>query len=371
MGATEMEGPLLGIRIVEFAGMGPAPFGAMLLADMGADVVRIERPVAGTPDADALRHDTLNRGKRSVALDLKTDTGRDAARRLVAQADVLVEGFRPGVMERLGLGPDTLLASHPRLVYARMTGWGQTGPLARRAGHDINYLALSGALHAIGTADSGPVVPLNLVGDFGGGGTFLALGIVSAVLAAQRSGHGRVIDASILDGTANLLAITYSRLATGQWQDARQTNTYDGASPYYTTYACADGGWMAVGAIEPQFLAALLEKLEISPADYGDQHDRGKWPAQRALLAARFATRTRDAWAAMLEDSDTCATPVLSLAEAPLHPHHVARGTFLESPAYAPAPAPRFGGEASRTAAPAPAPGQHDAAFLAGDWPAR
>jgi alpha-methylacyl-CoA racemase len=336
-----MAGPLTGTRIVEIAGIGPGPFCAMMLADMGADVLRVQRaleqpkPIAPNP--------VSGRGMRSITLDLKSAAGRDAVLRLVERSDALIEGFRPGVMERLGLGPDACLARNPRLVYGRMTGWGQQGPLAHLAGHDINYIALSGALAAIGTADSGPVPPLNLVGDFGGGGAMLAFGIACGLFEAARSGQGQVVDAAMTDGVALLMATTFGQYAAGRWSRARGDNLLDGAAHFYATYRCADGLWVAVGAIEPQFYAALLQRMGLDAGDFQPQHDRSRWAGWKARMAAVFAQRTRDEWCAVMQGADACFTPVLDMGEAPDHPHHAARRTFIEiAGTRQPAPAPRF-----------------------------
>jgi alpha-methylacyl-CoA racemase len=330
-------GPLTGIRIIELAGLGPAPYAAMLLAELGADVLRIDRPGAGglilRPEDDV-----LNRSRPSAAVDLKSAAGRDVVLRLVETADVLIEGLRPGVTERLGIGPADCSARNPRLVYARMTGWGQDGPLAQRAGHDINYLGLTGALHAIGAADK-PVPPLNIGADFGGGSMFLVVGILAALLERSTSGEGQVVDAAMVDGASSLITMVYGLLGAGLWRDARQTNLLDGGAPFYDTYACADGEHVAVGALEPQFYAALLEGLGLTGRLPGGQHSVEHWPEHRRLIGAVLATRTRDEWAAHFADSDACLTPVLGLTEAPAHPHNSARGTFVDGQ---PAPAPRF-----------------------------
>jgi len=318
-------GPLTGIRIVEFAGIGPAPFCGMMLADMGAEVIRINRP--GTKEDS---FNVLNRSRTSVEIDLKSAAGVERAMGFIEGADALIEGFRPGVMERLGLGPDACAARNPRLVFGRMTGWGQTGPLADAAGHDINYIALTGALHAIGRAGENPPPPLNLIGDFGGGGMLLAFGVVCGILEARLSGHGQVVDAAMTDGAALLMAMIYGRKSAGQWSNQRESNLLDGGSHFYDTYACADGKWVAVGAIEPQFYSLLLEKLGITVAD-------------RARLKEIFLSKTRADWCALLEGTDACFAPVLDLDEAPKHPHNVARGTFVEvDGVMQPAPAPRF-----------------------------
>ena len=329
-------GPLVGLRIVELEAIGPVPLAGMVLADMGCDVVRIRRPGPRAPSGSI-----VDRGRREVTLDLKHQAGRDAALSLVGHADALLEGARPGVMERLGLGPAPCLAANPRLVYGRMTGWGQTGPLAPFAGHDINYIALTGALHAIGTAQ-GTVPPLNLVGDYGGGAMVLALGVLAALLSARSSGQGQVVDAAMTDGSAVLMSLFYGFHAAGLWQDRRMANLLDGAAPFYRTYRCADGREVAVGAIEPQFYAALLAGLDLDPAAF-PQRDRTCWAGTSKAFAERFATRARDEWAAIFDGTDACVTPVLSLAEAPHHPHNLARKTFdTVNGVPQPMPAPRF-----------------------------
>jgi alpha-methylacyl-CoA racemase len=335
-------GPLTGVRVVELGGLGPGPYACMLLAEMGADVVRVDRP-GGVPSSVPTHVEMLHRSRPNLAVDLKQPRGLELLLRLVDEADVLVEGLRPGVMERLGVGPDDCLARNPRLVYGRMTGWGQDGPLARTAGHDINYLGLTGVLHAIGPADR-PVPPLNLAADFGGGAMFLVTGILAALLERVGSGHGQVVDAAMVDGAASLATMTYGWLAAGLWTDSREANMLDGGAPFYTVYRCADGRFMAVGAIEPQFYAAMLERLGLRPEDLpGSQHERQHWAEQRRILADRFAGRSRDDWAAVFDGTDACVTPVLSMAEAQAHPHMRARGTFLDwdgSPH--PGQAPRF-----------------------------
>lgn len=341
---TGHAGILSGIRIIEFAGLGPAPFAAMLLADQGADVIRIDRPGAPVYGDPAL--DQLNRGKRSILLDLKSDEGIQTALRLVASANALIEGYRPDVMERLGLGPDTCLAHNSKLVYGRMTGWGQHGHLAPRPGHDLNYLGLTGALHAIGTADSGPVPPLNLVADFGGGGMMLAYGVTTALLHVQRGGSGQVIDAAMIDGVANLMAMVYSYKSMGLWTNTRANNLLDGGAPQYRTYECRDKRWVAVAPLEPAFFKRFLHALNIDLAEYGDPHDQTLWPAQHKQIAGIFATRTRDAWAKEFEQLDACVTPVLDLDEAPHHPHNAERQTFVpldgQDDAFQPGVSPRF-----------------------------
>ncbi|MBB3083647.1 CaiB/BaiF CoA transferase family protein [Geodermatophilus sabuli] len=334
-------GPLAGIRVVELAGLGPAPYACMLLAELGADVVRVDRPGGGTQLVPPAR-EALHRSRPSVAVDLKSPDGRDVVLRLVESADVLVEALRPGVIERLGLGPDDCLARNPRLVYARMTGWGQEGPLAARAGHDINYLGLTGALHAIGTADK-PIAPLNIGADFGGGSMFLLVGVLAALLERGTSGQGQVVDAAMVDGASSLVTMVYGMLAAGMWQDRRAVNLLDGGAPFYDTYACADGRHVAVGAIEPQFYAQFLAGLGLTGDLPGGQFDVARWPEQRQVIAGVFATRTRDEWTATFEGTDACVTPVLGLTEAPAHPHLAARGTFADVDGHPqPAPAPRF-----------------------------
>ena len=320
-------GPLHGIKVIEMVGLGPGPLCAMLLADMGAEVIRVDRP--GGNLFSGSRADLLGRNRRSLAVDLKHPDGVATVLSLVERADALIEGFRPGVMERLGLGPDTCRLRNGRLVYGRMTGWGQDGPLAQAAGHDINYIALAGVLHAIGEKGGRPVPPLNLVGDFGGGGMFLAFGIVCALLEARQSGLGQVIDCSMVEGSAVLMGMFYAMQQAGRWQDERGSNMLDGASHFYGTYETADGKWVAVGAIEPQFYATLVRETGADPQLFENQHDADAWPRQRAELARIFKTRTRDAWCALLEGSDACFAPVLSLTEAPQHPHNVARGSFV------------------------------------------
>ncbi|MEV8594595.1 CaiB/BaiF CoA-transferase family protein [Streptomyces sp. NPDC052012] len=358
-------GPLGGLRVLELAAIGPAPFACMLLADLGADVVRVDRP--GVPRAFGAWHRVLDRGRRSVALDLKNPAAVDALLRLVDGADVLVEGYRPGVAERLGAGPSVCLARNPRLVYGRMTGWGQDGPLAQAAGHDINYLALSGALDAIGRPGGAPVVPLNLLGDFAGGGLPLALGILAALQERGRSGRGQVVDAAIVDGTAALLGMLAAMTAAGEWTPERGTNILDGGAPFYDVYACADGRHVAVGALEDRFYGALLAGLGLPPDDLPDRADRSSWPYLRACFAERFAARTRDDWATVFQGTDACVTPVLTLREAQRHPHHRARGVHTETHGVIqPAPAPRFGRTPAPPArTPAPAVGAHTREVLA------
>ena len=343
-----MSGPLQGLKVVEVAGLGPAPFAGMLLADLGAQVLRIDRPLPPL-GREAIstdpRHDVLARGRAATwRLDLKAAGTAAQVLQVVAQADVLIEGFRPGVMERLGLGPDVCLAHRPSLVYGRMTGWGQQGPLAGAVGHDIDYLALTGALHAIGTRDGPPVVPLNLVGDFGGGGMLLAFGVMCAVHEAQRSGRGQVVDAAMVDGIASLTAMVHGFRAAGLWSGGRGENLLDGGAPFYATYRCADGGYVAVGAIEGPFYAALRRGLGLEhEALFDAPLDRARWPAQRQRLDECFAARSRDDWCRHFEGTDACVAPVLDWDEAAAHPHLAARGTYVEVDGVRqPAPAPRF-----------------------------
>lgn len=350
-------GPLTGIKVVEMAGLGPAPFCAMLLADMGAEVLRIDRPQG--KDFLGQRHDVLARGRRSVALDLKKPEAVEAALRLIGQADAVVEGFRPGVMERLGLGPDACWARNPALVYGRMTGWGQTGPLAQVAGHDIDYIALSGALHAIG--GSAPVPPLNLVGDFGGGGMLLAFGLVCALLEAKTSRKGQVVDAAMTDGSALLMAMIYSLKGNGFWSNQRQDNYFDGGFPFYGTYQCGDGKWLAIAPLEPQFHRLFLDILGIDDPDLRNPADRALWPVLRQRIAALFATRPRAEWLILFESTDACVAPVLDLDEAPQHPHNQARHTFVTRDGVVqPAPAPRFSRTPPALSLPPPEPGEHN-----------
>ncbi|EHR52140.1 putative acyl-CoA transferase/carnitine dehydratase [Saccharomonospora marina XMU15] len=354
-----MAGPLTGIRVVELAGIGPGPHAAMILADLGADVVRVERP--GGEDGGAML-----RGRRSVAADLKTPEGHALALRLAEKADVLLEGFRPGVAERLGLGPADCHAVNPRLIYGRMTGWGQHGPLSQRAGHDINYISLTGVLHAIGRRDERPVPPLNLVGDFGGGSMFLLVGVLSALWERQRSGQGQVVDAAMVDGASVLAQMMWSMRGQGTWTDERGGNLLDGGAPFYDTYECADGRYVAVGAIEPQFYAQLLAGLGLDPADLPGQLEQDRWPQLRSRLAEAFGAQPREHWEQVFAATDACVTPVLTFAEAADHPNLAARGTIVELDGVAqPAPAPRF----SRTAAatPTPPPGEQSG-DMPDDW---
>ncbi len=360
-------GPLQGIRIIEFAGIGPGPFAAMLLADMGAEVLRIERQGAGALELGDPARDVLNRGKRALAIDLKQPSGIAVVLRLLERADGLIEGFRPGVMERLGLGPEVCLQRNPRLIYGRVTGWGQDGPLAKTAGHDLNYIALSGALHAMGSADRPPPPPLNLVGDFGGGGMLLAFGMVCAMLETRQSGRGQVVDAAMLDGAALQMAMIYGLKAMGLWRADRASNFLDGAAHFYGCYECADGRYIAVAPIEPQFYRLLLERCGIDELEFQQQWASARWPALRQRLAAVLRRKTRDEWCRLLE-GDACVAPVLDLHEAPRHPHNRVRDTFIEAfGVEQPAPAPRF----SRTIPEQPTPppvGEPDTEDLLEAW---
>jgi alpha-methylacyl-CoA racemase len=340
-------GPLTGIRIVEFDAIGPVPLAAMILADMGADVIRIARPSGGNPAWDDVGGSVLHRSRGVVHLNLKDTADRGAVLALLAKADGLIEGFRPGVMERLGLGPDVCQALNPKLVYARMTGWGQTGPLALRAGHDINYIALTGALHAIGKAEEPPAVPLNLVGDYGGGAMFLVAGVLAALLGAKHTGHGQVVDVAMTEGASTLLSMFHAYQASGLWQDKREANLLDGAAPFYRCYECADGKHVAVGCLEPQFFAAFVSGLGLEVAHF-KQNDIATWSEMGAQFDAIFRTRTRDEWAALFAETDACVSPVLSLSEAQTHPHNVARASFiLRDGVTQAAPAPKFAPDAS------------------------
>jgi alpha-methylacyl-CoA racemase len=365
-----MSGPLRGVRIIELSGLGPAPFAAMVLADLGADVIRVDRAdrcVGGNPEAPPA--DALQRGRRSIGVDLKAPAGRETVLRLCEVADVLIEGFRPGVLERLGLGPDELLARNPRLVVGRMTGWGQDGPLAPTAGHDIDYISLSGALGSIGRAGERPLPPLNLVGDFGGGGMLLALGVVSALFERQTSGHGQVVDAAMVDGSALLMTMMYAFRAMGVWDDAQGVNLLDTGAGFYEVYETSDGRFLAVGALESQFYAELLTGLGLADdPDLPAQMDKAHWPELKARFAEVIRTRTRDEWAKIFEGTDACVAPVLTMSEAPEHPHNVARGTFVERYGVVqPAPAPRFSRTPGALDRPPAFPGQHTDEVLA-EW---
>jgi alpha-methylacyl-CoA racemase len=349
-------GPLEGVRVVELAGIGPAPFGVMLLADLGAEVVLVDRAASAGRGSQG---GALSRNRRSIAVDLKSAAGRDVVLRLVETADVLVEGFRPGVAERLGVGPDDCHAVNPALVYGRMTGWGQDGPMAPRAGHDITYAAISGALHPVGRADDSPPPPINYVADFGGGGAYLAIGVLAALLERGRSGRGQIVDAAMVDGAASQTTMLHGMLAAGLWSTERASNLLDGGAPYYDTYVCADGGFLAVGALEPQFFTELCDGLEVDPGEL-PQFDQANWPEQKRRIAEVVALRTRDEWAERFEGTDACVAPVLALDEAPRHPHNVARGTFVEVDGLVqPGAAPRFSRTPGSVQRPAPRVGDH------------
>ena len=355
-------GPLNGYRIVEMAGLGPAPFCAMLLSDMGADVVRIDREGGSNP-LD-LKIDVLNRGRRSVALNLKTPEGIATAFALIARADAVIEGYRPGVMERLGLGPEECLAKNPRLVYGRMTGWGQAGPLAHAAGHDINYIALTGALDAIGT-DESVTPPLNLIGDFGGGALYLAFGVVCALLEARASGEGQVVDAAMVDGAAHLMTMMYGLSQQGKWTDKRQDNLLDGGAHFYGAFECADGKWIAIGSIEPQFYRLLLDTLGIDPDAEGVSQSKEDWQRMREQLRQTFLREPQSHWCELMEGTDICFAPVLSMADAPEHPHNKDRSVFVKDFGITqPGPAPRFSRTPGSIRRPPPQPGEHTAEVL-------
>jgi alpha-methylacyl-CoA racemase len=356
-------GPLSGLKIVEFAGIGPGPFCGMLLSDLGADVVRVDRKGSGR----ASPADVTSRGRRSVALDLKSPDAIEAVLKLLESADGLIEGFRPGVMERLGLGPDVVLKRNPKLVFGRMTGWGQTGPYAKAAGHDMNYIAITGALHAIGTEDK-PVPPLNLVGDFGGGALYLAFGLMAGIISARETGKGQVIDCAMSDGAASLMAMFYGFKGAGIWQEKRRSNLLDGGAHFYDTYQCADGKWISIGSIEPQFYALLLEKTGITDPEFANQMDRSAWPSLKAKLQDVLRTKTQAEWCAIMDATDICFAPVLDLDEAPKHAHNVARETFVTVEGVVqPAPAPRFSATPGAIQGPPPKIGAHNDEALT-DW---
>lgn len=364
-----MAGPLQGLRVIEMVGLGPAPFAAMMLADMGADVIRIHQkgqrpdiPLMNTP------YDVLARGRRSIALDLKAEGAVDIALDLIASADGLIEGFRPGVMERLGLGPDACLGRNPRLAYGRMTGWGHAGPLAPTAGHDLNYLALTGALNAMGAPGAAPPVPLNLIGDFGGGGMLLAFGMVSAILQARMSGQGQVVDAAMTDGISLLASMFWGFRAAGMWSDQRDANLLDGAAYFYTTYLCADGKSLAVAAVEPKFHAILIERLGLDPSEFTHMRNPAAWPALRARLADHFAREPRDHWADLFAGTDACVSPILTWSEAATNAQMQAREAFISVDAVLqPAPAPRFSRTPAAQPGPVARPGDHSLDILR-DW---
>lgn len=366
---NDRTGPLAGVKVVELAGLGPGPFAAMMLADMGADVIKIDRASSsrgGNPDAPPA--DVLHRNRESVAIDLKNPDGIETVLRLVEQADVLIEGFRPGVCERLGIGPDVCLARNPKLVFGRMTGWGQSGPMAARAGHDINYVALSGTLAMIGRSNEAPVPPINLVGDFGGGGMLLAVGVMAALLETKTSGQGQIVDAAMVDGSALLASMMYGMAAMGMWSGGRGGNMLDTGAHFYEVYRTSDDKFVSIGGIEPQFYAELLDRLEIDPESLPAQHDARHWADAKAVFAERIATKSRDEWDVVFEGSDACYAPVLEPAEAMVHPHNVERGTFVSVAGVdQPAPAPRFSRTPQNTPTPPAHAGQHTTEAL-GRW---
>ncbi|MFJ9637965.1 CaiB/BaiF CoA transferase family protein [Streptomyces sp. NPDC101178] len=367
MARTGQHGPLAGVRVVELAGIGPGPFAAMLLADLGADVVRVDRPGGAGLGIDPA-YDITNRNKRSVLVDLKTEGGADRVLELAERADILIEGYRPGVAERLGVGPDACLARNPKLVYGRMTGWGQDGPLAQRAGHDVAYLALTGTLSMIGSPDEPPVVPANLVGDYAGGSLYLVVGVLAALQHARTpGGGGQVVDAAIVDGAAHLASMIHGMLAAGSWQDRRGANLLDGGCPFYGTYATSDGGHMAVGPLEGRFYDEFIGLLGLADA-FPDRWELARWGELRAAVTERFLTRTRAEWTEVFEGTDACVAPVLSLREAPHHPHLAARSTYVEhSGITQPAPAPRFSATPASVRSGPARPGA-DTDAVAADW---
>jgi len=350
-------GPLTGIRVVEMAGIGPGPFTAMMLSDLGAEVIRVDRI---SHKGTGHRANVLNRGRKSIAVDLKNPRGVETTLRLIEQADVVLEGFRPGVMERLGLGPEECLSVNPRLIFGRMTGWGQTGPLSQAAGHDINYISIAGALGAMGYADRPPAPPLNLVGDFGGGAMYLLTGILAALVERATSGQGQIIDAAMTDGTASLLSPFFGLMAMNMWTTDRFSNRLDGGAFYYGSYECSDGKYISIGSLEPQFYALLLEKAEITDPEFQEPLDEAAWPAKREKLNQLFKTRTRQQWCDIMEGTDVCFAPVLDLKEAPTHPHNIDRKTFVELEGVVqPAPAPRFSRTQGEIQGPAAMAGEH------------
>ena len=353
------QGPLSGVRIIEFAGIGPGPFCGMLLSDLGADVVRIDRPGDGRPGRAA---DVMSRGRRSIGLNLKDPKDVEVALQLLEKADGLIEGFRPGVMERNGLGPDDVLKRNPKLVYGRMTGWGQTGALSQSAGHDLNYIAITGALHAMGDGDGRPRPPLNLVGDYGGGALYLAMGLLAGILSVRNGGKGQVVDVAMSDGAASLATMFYGMKAMGVWTDDREANLLDGGAHFYDTYETSDGKWVAIGSIEPQFYALLREKAGLTGAEWDAQMDKSKWPELKAKLMAVFKTKTRDEWCGIMEATDICFAPVLSMTEAPKYKHNTYRQTFVEIEGVVqPAPAPRFSATPGAIQRRQAGPGEHTA----------
>lgn len=358
-------GPLNGVKIVEFAGIGPGPFCGMLLSDLGADVIRIDRPGNGKPGQAV---DVMSRGRRSIGLDLKNSDDIETALKLIEKADGLIEGFRPGVMERLGLGPDEALARNSKLVYGRMTGWGQTGALSHSAGHDLNYIAITGALHAMGDGDGRPRPPLNLVGDYGGGALYLAMGLLAALLSVKNGGEGQVVDVAMSDGAASLATMFYGMRAMGVWSDDREANLLDGGAHFYDTYECSDGKWVSIGSIEPQFYALLREKAGLTGAEWDAQMDRKAWPELKAKIIDVFKTKTRDEWCEIMEGTDICFAPVLSMEEAPHHKHNKDRETFVEvEGVMQPAPAPRFSKTPGAIQGRPAGRGEHGAEILS-DW---
>jgi alpha-methylacyl-CoA racemase len=359
------KGPLSGVRIVEFAGIGPGPFCGMLLSDLGADVVRIDRPGDGRPGRAA---DVMSRGRRSIGLNLKEPKDVDVALKLLDQAEGLIEGFRPGVMERNGLGPDVVLKRNPKLVYGRMTGWGQTGALSQSAGHDLNYIAITGALHAMGDGNGRPRPPLNLIGDYGGGALYLAMGLLAGIVSVKNGGKGQVVDVAMSDGAASLATMFYGMKAMGVWSDDREANLLDGGAHFYDTYETSDGKWVALGSIEPQFYALLREKAGLKGSEWDAQMDRTKWPDLKAKLMTLFLTKTRDEWCAIMEGTDICFAPVLSMTEAPKYKHNTDRATFVEiEGVIQPAPAPRFSATPGAIQRRPAGPGEHTDEILK-DW---
>lgn len=360
-----MSGPLSGVKVVEFEAIGPGPFCGMLLSDLGADVIRIDGPRSRSGGG---AKDVTGRGRRSISLDLKNPEDVETCLKLLEKADAMLEGYRPGVLEKLGLGPDVVLARNPKLVYGRMTGWGQFGPLAKAAGHDLNYIALTGALWATGRQGEPPAPPLNLIGDYGGGALYLAFGLLAGVIHARATGEGQVIDVAMTDGAASLTSMFWGMRASGMWQDARDANLLDGGAHFYDCYETSDGKWVSIGSIEPQFYALLLQQAEITDPAFQNQFDRANWPALSEKIAVIFKTKTRDEWTAIMEGTDVCFAPVLSWEEAAQHPHNVARQTFVEVEGVTqPAPAPRFSKTPGTIRSVAPKPGQHSQDILA-DW---
>ncbi|WP_295874191.1 CaiB/BaiF CoA-transferase family protein [uncultured Zhongshania sp.] len=356
-------GPLTGLRVIEIEGLGPAPFCGMMLADMGAEVISITRKSS----SKARPAEVSERGKKSIAVNLKSAEGVEIVLKLCATADALIEGFRPGVAERLGIGPEDCMARNPKLVYGRMTGWGQTGPLSQAAGHDINYISLSGALHSIGRAGEKPVPPLNLVGDFGGGGMFLAFGLMCAIFESSRSGQGQVVDVSMVEGSAALMHMMYAWMASDRWRDERGVNLLDGASYFYDSYQTADGKYVSIGSLEPQFFQILLEKAELDASEFCSQSDESKWPELKAKLTAVMKNKTRDEWCAIMEGSDVCFAPILSMSEAPEHPHNKFRQSYLHTDGILQAaPTPKFSRTAPSVPASPPASGSNTSAVLSG-----